>query len=181
MPKTKRKAAPEEEEEEEASQSTQGCSQDEAITTDESQLTETQDSVLLDHDIQQDQSQQEIQGEYEEDEDNQDEKEGQEKGGTRKKKKAAKKKVIETCTERDAVERVPLPRPAAAATATAADDVASSSKTFTVLAWNVNGIRATVKNGLDVLKKMVETERPDLVCFQVRTINCTMAVQIVAK
>lgn len=44
----------------------------------------------------------------------------------------------------------------------------ASGKSFTVLSWNVNGIRATAKKGLETLRGVVEEERPDLVCFQVR-------------
>ncbi|CAM9459114.1 unnamed protein product, partial [Laminaria digitata] len=71
-----------------------------------------------------------------------------------------KKEEVEICTVRDPIARVPLP----------SDDGGSGKKKscFTVLSWNVNGLRATVKNGLEVLRRMVETERPDLVCFQVR-------------
>ena len=73
--------------------------------------------------------------------------------------KASKKKEeVEICTVRDPIARVPLP----------SDGGSGKSTCFTVLSWNVNGIRATVKNGLEVLRRMVETERPDLVCFQVR-------------
>lgn len=70
-----------------------------------------------------------------------------------KKKKAAKVEV-EICTERDQLERRSLPS-------------GGASNSFTVLSWNVNGLRATVRNGLAVLRRVVETERPDLVCFQV--------------
>lgn len=87
------------------------------------------------------------------------------KTDTRKTKvKQKKKAAVEICTERDFLERVPLPKEES-------ENGAGSSgeaKTFTVLSWNVNGLRATVKNGLDVLRRMVETERPDLVCFQVQ-------------
>lgn len=44
----------------------------------------------------------------------------------------------------------------------------ASGKSFTVLSWNVNGIRATAKKGLETLRGVVKEERPDLVCFQVR-------------
>lgn len=43
----------------------------------------------------------------------------------------------------------------------------ASGKSFTVLSWNVNGIRATAKKGLETLRGLVKEERPDLVCFQV--------------
>ena len=74
--------------------------------------------------------------------------------------KASKKKQeeVEICTVRDPIARVPLP----------ADDGSGKKICFTVLSWNVNGLRATVKNGLEMLRRMVETERPDLICFQVR-------------
>lgn len=74
--------------------------------------------------------------------------------------KASKKKKeeVEICTVRDPIARVPLP----------SDGGIVKKTCFTVLSWNVNGLRATVKNGLEVLRRMVETERPDLVCFQVR-------------
>lgn len=73
--------------------------------------------------------------------------------------KASKKQEeVEICTVRDPIARVPLP----------ADDGSGKKICFTVLSWNVNGLRATVKNGLEMLRRMVETERPDLICFQVR-------------
>lgn len=81
------------------------------------------------------------------------EEDGAVEGG--KKKNKQKKEEVEICTHRDPIERVPLP------------SEGCGEKSFTVLSWNVNGLRATVKNGLDVLRRMVETERPDLVCFQV--------------
>lgn len=87
---------------------------------------------------------------------------GKGKGGKKeqKKKTAGKKKKeeVEICTVRDPIARVPLP----------SDGGGGKKSYFTVLSWNVNGLRATVKNGLEVLRRMVETERPDLVCFQVR-------------
>lgn len=68
-------------------------------------------------------------------------------------KKEKKPKAVEPiCTERDPLERKEL--------------VPAS---FTVLSWNVNGLRATVKNGVDVLRRVVKAERPDLICFQVMT------------
>lgn len=67
------------------------------------------------------------------------------------------KKKVEICTERDPLERVPLP----------GGGGTGGSKTFTVISWNVNGLRAIIKSGLPTLQQMVETERPDLVCFQV--------------
>lgn len=45
----------------------------------------------------------------------------------------------------------------------------ASGKSFTVLSWNVNGIRATAGKGLETLRGLVKEEKPDLVCFQVRT------------
>lgn len=67
------------------------------------------------------------------------------------------KKKVEICTERDPLERIPLP----------GGSGTGGNKTFTVVSWNVNGLRATIKSGLATLQQMVETERPDLVCFQV--------------
>lgn len=43
----------------------------------------------------------------------------------------------------------------------------ASGKSFTVLSWNVNGIRATAKKGMETLRGVVKEEKPDLVCFQV--------------
>lgn len=100
-------------------------------------------------------------------EDESDQKIGSGKGAKKKKKGAGvekKTKVVEEvacCTERDVIPRVPLP---------SKDDGARS---FTALSWNVNGLRATVRNGLDALRRMVETERPDLVCIQVRGVKMT--------
>ncbi|CAM9908105.1 unnamed protein product, partial [Discosporangium mesarthrocarpum] len=54
-------------------------------------------------------------------------------------------------TERDHLARVPLP---------------SGGPSFTVLSWNVNGLRALVKNSPEILKKLAEEERPDLFCLQ---------------
>lgn len=76
-----------------------------------------------------------------------------------KKKAEKKKEEVEIVTVRDPIARVPLPSDGSGK---------GKSCSFTVLSWNVNGLRATVKNGLEVLRRMVETERPDLVCFQVR-------------
>ncbi|CAM9332080.1 unnamed protein product [Pylaiella littoralis] len=75
---------------------------------------------------------------------------------TGKKKKKAKAK-LPIFTERDPIERLPLPPSSTGS---------ENNNSFTVLSWNVNGVRATVKNGLEVLRRMVETERPDLVCLQ---------------
>ncbi|CAN0405578.1 unnamed protein product, partial [Hapterophycus canaliculatus] len=72
--------------------------------------------------------------------------------GGSKKKKGKDKMKLPIFTKRDPIDRVPLPL--------------DGTRSFTVLSWNVNGIRAIVKNGLEVLRHMVETERPDLVCFQ---------------
>lgn len=82
---------------------------------------------------------------------------------TGKKKKKAKAK-LPIFTERDPIERLPLPPSSTGS---------ENNNSFTVLSWNVNGVRATVKNGLKVLRRMVETERPDLVCLQVWIINST--------
>lgn len=74
--------------------------------------------------------------------------------------KKGKAAEVQICTERDRIERVPW----------SDDGVAGDRPTgssFTVLSWNVNGIRATAKNGLQALRRMVEKERPDLICFQV--------------
>lgn len=100
-------------------------------------------------------------------EDDNEEKTTSRKGARKKKGAGAEKKTkaveeIACCTERDVLPRVPLP---------SGDDCARS---FTALSWNVNGLRATVKNGLDVLRRMVETERPDLVCIQVKGVNITV-------
>lgn len=77
-------------------------------------------------------------------------------GGAKKKKQGKEKTKLPIFTKRDPIDRVPLP--------------SDGTRSFTVLSWNVNGIRAVVKNGLDVLRHTVKTERPDLVCFQVRAI-----------
>lgn len=76
-------------------------------------------------------------------------------GGKKKKAKKAKqpKAKLQTFTHRDPVVRRVAPP--------------GAGKSFTVLSWNVNGIRATAKKGLEVLRGMVKEERPDLVCFQV--------------
>lgn len=140
---------------EESQQSTQDLSQ--GMTTDEP--ADTQDSALDYDDSQTQEAEATEQGEDEEEA-------AKKTGGAGSKKekhragKAKKKKADEEiCTERDVLERIPLP---------AADERAGGGvKSFTVLAWNVNGLRATVKNGLDALRKMVDTEKPDLVCFQV--------------
>eukprot|EP00752_Nemacystus_decipiens_P006512 g5864.t1 len=76
-----------------------------------------------------------------------------------KKKKAKEKKPKEKkpkaklpiFTERDAIVR---------------RETLASGKSFTVLSWNVNGIRATAKKGMETLRGVVKEERPDLVCFQ---------------
>lgn len=92
------------------------------------------------------------------------------KGGRKRKKPVAtdtteetterktSKKKVEICTERDPLERIPLP----------SGGGTGGNKTFTVVSWNVNGLRAIIKNGLATLQQMVETEKPDLVCFQVQ-------------
>lgn len=98
-------------------------------------------------------------------EDESEEKIGNGKGAKKKKKgsgmekKTKAVKEIACCTERDVIPRVPLPLKD------------NSARSFTALSWNVNGLRATVKNGLDVLRRMVETERPDLVCIQVKGVK----------
>lgn len=85
----------------------------------------------------------------------------------KKAKKAKKPKAkLPIFTERDTIERLPLPP----------SSTRSENSSFTVLSWNVNGIRATVKNGLEVLRCMVETERPDLVCLQVRIVDLQLPV-----
>ena len=78
------------------------------------------------------------------------------KGAAKTKKTKALEEPISCCTERDPLPRAPLPTP-------------DGGRSFTALSWNVNGLRATVKNGLDVLRRMVKTERPDLVCIQVKS------------
>lgn len=143
---------------EESQQSTQDLSQ--GMTTDEQ--ADTQDSVLDYDDSQTQEAEAKEQGEEEEEAETEAEKAGD--AGSKKEKqragKAKKKKADEDiCTERDVLRRVPLP--------TGDGRAAGGNKSFTVLAWNVNGLRATVKNGLDFLRKMVDTEKPDLVCFQV--------------
>ncbi|CAM9841926.1 unnamed protein product [Ectocarpus sp. 12 AP-2014] len=78
-------------------------------------------------------------------------KEEEEEGGGGKKKGKKKKAELPIFTKRDPIDRVPLP---------------STGTTFTVLSWNVNGIRATVKKGLEPLRRMVEKEMPDIICLQ---------------
>lgn len=78
--------------------------------------------------------------------------EEEEGGGGKKKGKKKKKAELPIFTKRDPIDRLPLP---------------STGTTFTVLSWNVNGVRATAKKGLEPLRRMVEKERPDIVCLQV--------------
>jgi len=37
---------------------------------------------------------------------------------------------------------------------------------FKVLSWNVNGLRALVKNKKDILEKLIKEEKPDVLCLQ---------------
>lgn len=102
-----------------------------------------------------------------------DEGDGEGRGKKRKKRatttkqstKAKEKDVI--CTERDPVARLERP----------SENEGGARKAFTVLSWNVNGLRATIKNGLTALRRMVDEEKPDLICLQVRSKDTSFRMQ----